>query len=555
MVTLYRYILRELLKTFVLALVAMTTLLTIAGGVYNAVKREGVGQPELFAILPMLIPLFMTLTMPMAALFAATIVYGRLAADNELNACRAAGIDLHRLFRPALLLGLFVSLFTLVFTNYVLPDLGRGMRAYFKSNVCRFAEMRLKTTGYIRYQPKESKRSFLLTAKGAESNFAAEALTKHGWNPNHSYLAVQWPTFLQLDENGEVERFTSAESGWLQFDTGADPVEITAVVTNVRDFAVGRHVANVAQQTIGPIPAALPIRPKPAELRLDELLHLREQPWDYAGLANELEGFLSKVERRRFLDHAQRELGSARPLRFVDDANRPVRLYGQIPPTQLLQRIELSNARLELPRAAEDAPSVYTAPVAVVRPLSAADNRLAVRIELEAERDDPVELSHPGSALFSSPRQRSDVTLDGLYVSENLVAPVRAAVPRWLDPNRPLPDDLSTLSEARSELLEDRDEFLREVDSLLHSRFSSGVSSLVTILLGAALGVMFRGNRALSAFALSAIPFAIVMACLIAGRQNAEKAGTELFGAALIWSGVVIVGIANVFVLRLGVRR
>jgi len=47
--------------------------------------------------------------MPIAALFATTMVYGRLAADNELQACRAAGINIHCLFLSTVLLSVFVA--------------------------------------------------------------------------------------------------------------------------------------------------------------------------------------------------------------------------------------------------------------------------------------------------------------------------------------------------------------------------------------------------------------------------------------------------------------
>src|SRR5262245_40334410 len=117
MFTLHGYILRELLKNFALSMIALTALFTLAGGIFNTVAYEGVTSSDLLSFLPLLFPIVVTLTMPVAALFACTMVYGRLAADNELTACRAAGINVHRLLLPAGLLAIFVSLFTVSFTN------------------------------------------------------------------------------------------------------------------------------------------------------------------------------------------------------------------------------------------------------------------------------------------------------------------------------------------------------------------------------------------------------------------------------------------------------
>ena len=40
-----------------------------------------------------------------AALFATTVVYGRLSADNELTACRAGGLSHLTVTLPAFILG------------------------------------------------------------------------------------------------------------------------------------------------------------------------------------------------------------------------------------------------------------------------------------------------------------------------------------------------------------------------------------------------------------------------------------------------------------------
>ncbi|MGE0482274.1 MAG: LptF/LptG family permease, partial [Phycisphaerae bacterium] len=122
MFTLHAYILRELLKTFGLTILALTGVFTLGGGLYNVMRFEGVSSADLIRFLPILLPIAVTLTMPIAALFSVTMTYGRLAADHEFVACRAAGINVHRMFLAALLLGVFVGAFALLFGNYVIPS-------------------------------------------------------------------------------------------------------------------------------------------------------------------------------------------------------------------------------------------------------------------------------------------------------------------------------------------------------------------------------------------------------------------------------------------------
>src|SRR5262245_11274604 len=121
--TLHLYLARELLKTFALTAIALTLLLVMGGGVANIFKGEGLGAEELIKVFAFLTPVAVTLILPVAALFSAAITYGRAAADNEITACRAAGINIHRLLLSAALLGLFVTITTYWAWNYLIPGL------------------------------------------------------------------------------------------------------------------------------------------------------------------------------------------------------------------------------------------------------------------------------------------------------------------------------------------------------------------------------------------------------------------------------------------------
>lgn len=75
-------------------------------------------------ILTYFTPAMTTYSFPVAALFAATVVYGRLSADNELTGCRAGGISLGPFLGmafPALTFGLCVAIVQLLFLCYVVP--------------------------------------------------------------------------------------------------------------------------------------------------------------------------------------------------------------------------------------------------------------------------------------------------------------------------------------------------------------------------------------------------------------------------------------------------
>lgn len=106
---LQRYIIEELVKVFLLALISLTTLLLFIGLGQQAV-REGLGLMPLLKAVPYLLPNALRFAIPGTILFAVCNVYGRVSASNELTAIKAAGISPMSLIAPGLILALILSL-------------------------------------------------------------------------------------------------------------------------------------------------------------------------------------------------------------------------------------------------------------------------------------------------------------------------------------------------------------------------------------------------------------------------------------------------------------
>src|ERR1044072_8195031 len=86
---LFRMVLWELCKVFVMALVAITGILLMAGLIAEA-TQQGLAPTQILAAIPLLIPSPLPYTIPATTLFATCVVYGRLSADNEILAMRRA---------------------------------------------------------------------------------------------------------------------------------------------------------------------------------------------------------------------------------------------------------------------------------------------------------------------------------------------------------------------------------------------------------------------------------------------------------------------------------
>jgi lipopolysaccharide export system permease protein len=127
-------ILWELVKVFFLSLLAITGILLMAGIVAEA-SQQGLGPMQVLAIIPLLIPSTLPYTLPATTLFATCVVYGRLAADNEILAIKAAGVNIVKVVGPGVFLGLVMSCVTLGLYYHLIPYTHHLMRTLFLNDV------------------------------------------------------------------------------------------------------------------------------------------------------------------------------------------------------------------------------------------------------------------------------------------------------------------------------------------------------------------------------------------------------------------------------------
>jgi len=117
---LQRYILFELLKVFSFLLSILTILLVFVG-VFREATEKGLGPAQAAQILPFVVPILMPFTVPATLLLTVCLVYGRMAGDQEVTAAKAAGINVMSMLWPGLLLGIVLSLVSLVLMDQVIP--------------------------------------------------------------------------------------------------------------------------------------------------------------------------------------------------------------------------------------------------------------------------------------------------------------------------------------------------------------------------------------------------------------------------------------------------
>lgn len=112
MKTIDRYILKQLISVTFLGVLSLTMLLLLGQlfkELHTLLVESGAPPTIVIDFILQVIPFSLTFSVPWGFLTAVLLVYGRLAADNELTSMRMAGLSLWRLSMPAIGMGIALS--------------------------------------------------------------------------------------------------------------------------------------------------------------------------------------------------------------------------------------------------------------------------------------------------------------------------------------------------------------------------------------------------------------------------------------------------------------
>ncbi|HJZ92569.1 MAG TPA: LptF/LptG family permease [Gemmataceae bacterium] len=122
-----RMILAELVKVFLMSLVALTGMFLLAGLIQEA-SQKGLSAGQILMAIPLIIPNTLPFTIPATTLFATCVVYSRMSADNEVLVLRTTGVNIYHLLWPAMMLGVLTTAITAALYYDTIPRSQRLLR-------------------------------------------------------------------------------------------------------------------------------------------------------------------------------------------------------------------------------------------------------------------------------------------------------------------------------------------------------------------------------------------------------------------------------------------
>jgi lipopolysaccharide export LptBFGC system permease protein LptF len=578
--TLFWYLFRDLIRIFFMASGTLAAIMSF-GGLMRPLTENGLNAGQVGKMLACLMPAMTAYSLPAAALFATTVVFGRLAADNELTACRAAGMSYLAIGLPAVVFSLLISILSLLLLCFVVPVYSLKVEQVIYSNLAQVVVNTIQREHEIRlgsdYPTVFAEEAHLLPSDPNQPGEQMAHLTGPTivtYVPGGPENSLHIPKDFYTAESATVRIHPSDEnsaSGGVRLD-----MDLVGGAKFPRAFtASDRNQLGV--ETVTPPPMFLdnPIRQNYKFMDIWELMRLDADPSGSERIQQAVADLLRREQERTYLSHLaadQAGLG-AYSLRSAASPGKAYILTTQGAGPVLRQD--------DLIFRSADAASP-SGPVSRQVRLTVVDWEQVTRVAqaneatLRARADE-------ADGLISVTVELRDVLMrvsDAQNKAGGL--PIEPAeLPTWeATIDVPMEDSIKQLKQTRTlaayindRSLDERDsnhirreEVLakNEVRAELHGRASFAVSCLILVLVGCALGMMFKSGNFLAAFAISFAPALLCIALVVAGQQTASHVPEVIarkfidhdqplkLGLCVIWSGnVLVLGMAVGLIARL----
>ncbi len=540
--TLQWYIFRELGKAFLLTAVGITAVLSMGGGVFNMAQVQSVGPGQLLRIMAVVTPVCLTLALPIAALFSAAVTYGQLSADNEFVACRASGINIQVLFLPTVLISLFSAMVSFASINYLIPGRIRNLDKLIKDDISQFVLRQLRAPRRLRL-PGDKVHIY------AEDAFAiqGEDLPK-----NSAALRLRGVAFVERSKDG-WSQYGTAKTVRIAFDkiNTSPEFNVDFFEASAFDLKANRYFRS-DHQSIGPVavPRRFPLKIK--WLTLSELFSYRNIPEELPEMADQIASLRALLACEMFYRELEADFAQ------TDETGQP--------DTELTFGDDLVHFRITADAMTPDLHdrkpvfegiTVVSTSRDLTKTAKAGGGTISVNLETLTARIElfgGVTITDSDNPANPIKRSRDD-SFAAVALPEGVTEQIEAISHRQLlDPAYAISAGQG-VAKPRGKAIEEREALGRQINAVIHSRLALSVSVFVLVILGAALGIIFRGAHLMTAFGISFLPSILVIVAIITGRQLAQNPGSIGVGLVTIWAGIAVVGLVDAWILTRVLKR
>ena len=501
--------------------------------------HKGLDVPSLFSVLPYMALYTIPHALPSSLLTATVMSYGRLSADNEITAIKTAGIHLHNLVTPIVVMGVFFSMLTLYLNAEILP------RSYLKvKQLQEKAVKRVLATHFITAKKKIDFHPYQIFIGSVESS-------------NFKDIAV----FEYADDI--IVNILLAEEGEIEIDNDGNKVFLTLrrgeFLRPDSDNSVDSPTTGSFEEAVFAIPLKKKVRH--SRLKYATLISLLEQK-------GEINKELSSLDRL-FKNPEKAIKRSRRGISSIDDKKSVVEVKLQKAEKEIkgsgsnISRQEgaikrgkfnlniyenyINVAKKNIRKLAKEEESEENI-IANWTPLG---DTLGPKHDREEELAKNVSLI---KKIIEKEKRRIKITKRKILISQRLIDEENKKIEKVTLGIEELNRSKEDLVKERLILTEqmtmaEKQKMKRELSIHIHKRLSPSLASLSFILIGIPLGIMTRSSNMLVSLGISFILILFIYYPLVAtGLVVAESMSFPIIPS--IWGANVVNLILSALLFR-----
>lgn len=530
--TILRHIVADLVR--ILLLTASVLVAVIAfGAAIRPIMQNLLGAEDLLPFVSQASIPMLQFALPFAGAFAGTIVYARLAADNEILAMSAAGFSYRRILMPAAVLGVVLFVGMAVLVDAAVPRFWTSMQ-------------RLLTRDVTRLFVAAVQRHEALVIGNTQLYADDAAVTpgvEDGTGPV-TRLTLAGVAAVELGDDGRPTTEFTAEYATVDVYRSEGNTYLKLLFTNATAYDSDEGaLVYVPQAEPEAIDIGKGIRLKPKDLDFRGLMKVWNDVEHYHGVAEPRARAVAALASLDAWNCIAARLGSDGSVRMVDPARRRTieirnaRIEGE----QLLPASGEALEVLELDRGAAGRRASLRSAVLRLEPRARGGD---AAYELVTESKDAVE-GASGSHGRWPPRisglrpsacpqkDRTDASVAEL--GEEIRATVGGSAAA-----------VGSVSKAALTAAKEMDDSVRlvraDIVARIVQRINQSLCAPLVLLLGATLAIRLRGANPLQVYLLAFIP-AIADILLISGGEQMLRDGTSAVGILVATSGNLAVAL------------
>ena len=528
--TLHRYIFRELFRAFALTTVALTLMLSV-GLLVPIIQDYGVSPGQIIHLLGYFLPVTLTFVLPISALFASSLIYGRFAADRELDACRASGVSMWTLIYPGLTLAILVAVANLVLSFYIAPAFVHRSEKSVKANAEQILFRNIQKKGYY------------AIPKSQYQIYADQAI------PQKNLLEG---VVVVGASKGLSSRLFTTERAKVQIDTHSTYNEATITLQNAWRFNEDSFVYLGNTTFTEQFPPLLSDDIK--FQKIEQLKQIQADKMNYYPVRELAMKIRSQLAIELLAEDINRQMSLSRDYYELQEADNS-RVY-------LLSVAGCSVNPKKANRLDLKEPIILLQVDKVRNSLTVRFDSAVGYMKIEDEENENIKFElilENASWEYSGQVRRIDIQK---YANDIEVPPKIAnslKLDHFTETIRDIGTERSVLKHSPSDQLSvlyrqwpiEIEKVDNEIYAEIHSRLVLGLGCIALILTGIALGIQFRGGHMLSAFGASAVPGGVLMTFILSGKALTTNSATDaMTGVTVMWVGLVVLVILTMWVYR-----